>query len=74
MWKSKFLEGEKCRCGKPAYMKVGEEIFLDDPSGNILVGTEVLTQARHNLTAQICEDHARELFGDIGIDLLEEMR
>lgn len=51
MWKSKYCQGEKCRCGSDAVAKVGEEIFDDDPN-----------PIRHNLTAYICQAHFEELF------------
>jgi hypothetical protein len=63
MWKSKYTNGEKCRCGDDAIAKVGEEILHDDPFPN-----------RHNLTAYVCEKHFRELFGDFGVDFMEEAR
>ena len=63
MWKSKYTNGEKCRCGDDAIAKVGEEIMNDDPFQN-----------RHNLTAYVCEKHFRELFGDFGVDFTEEAR
>jgi hypothetical protein len=63
MWKSKYTNGEKCRCGDDAIAKVGEEILHDDPFQN-----------RHNLTAYVCEKHFRELFGDYGVDFMEKNR
>jgi hypothetical protein len=75
MWTSKFCKGVGChfnifeadgtsnRCGKPAVMKVGEEIFDDDPFPH-----------RHNLTAYICEKHAHLLLGSTGITITEKMR
>jgi hypothetical protein len=47
--------GERCRCGKPAVKKVGEEIPFDDP-----------TPDRHNLTAYVCAEHYAELMGPLG--------
>lgn len=52
IWKSKYCQGEKCRCGNDAIAKVGEEIFDDDPN-----------PIRHNFTAYICKEHFEELFG-----------
>lgn len=40
---SKFAEGEKCGCSKPAHHKVGEEMFPDD-----------LNPIRHNFTTYLC--------------------
>jgi hypothetical protein len=63
-------------CEALAYMKVGEEIFLDDPSDRLVVdGHDFGTgSGRHNLTAYVCEFHARKIFGDVGMDLVEKMR
>ena len=63
MWKSKYVNGEKCHCGDDSVAKVGEEITHDDPLQN-----------RHNLTAYVCEKHFRELFGDYGVNFIEEAR
>ncbi len=43
MFRSKCCAGEKCKCGKDADHKIGEEIFDDDPN-----------PIRHNLTAYVC--------------------
>ena len=64
MWQSESTKGEKCvYCGADAAAKVGEEIMHDDPVPN-----------RHNLTAYLCERHFRQLLGDSGIDMVEQMR
>lgn len=62
-WRSTSCGGETCRCGEPAYAKVGEEIAHDDPS-----------KRRHNLTAYVCEAHFRELMGDHGVDMVAHFR
>lgn len=58
-WISKSCDGESChivQCAKPAFAKVGEEILHDDPA-----------KGRHNLTAYVCEEHFRFIFGDRGV-------
>lgn len=62
-WRSASCEGERCRCGEPAYAKVGEQIMHDDPY-----------KARHNLTAYICEAHYRELMGGRGVEIVAHFR
>lgn len=63
MWKSASCKGERCFCGAEAAAKIGEEIARDDP-----------VPMRHNLTAYVCEMHFRRIFGDRGVDLVEELR
>ena len=64
MWQSQSTKGEKCvMCGTDAAAKIGEEIMHDDP-----------VQDRHNLTAYVCEQHFRQLFGDLGVNATEQLR
>lgn len=64
MWTTKYAKGERCTmCGAPAVAKVGEEIMDDDPFPD-----------RHNLTAYVCEQHFRAIFGNFGVDLVESVR
>lgn len=50
---SASCRGERCRCGRPATHKVGEEIAHDDPDQN-----------RHNLTAYVCCIQFQQIMGD----------
>ncbi len=52
MFVSKSCAGEVCCCGQPAVRKIGEEIPHDDP-----------LPWRHNLTAYVCWECFRRLFG-----------
>lgn len=63
---SKYCVGEKCHvknCTSDAVAKVGEEIFDDDPF-----------QARHNLTAYLCEPHFTLIMGHFGVAITDRMR
>lgn len=57
-WVSASCGGETCHigdCDKVAFAKVGEEILHDDPA-----------PGRHNLTAYVCEEHFKFIFGERG--------
>lgn len=61
---SKYCQGEKCHvCKQPAYAKVEEVIFDDDPY-----------QLRHPLTAYLCREHFTDIMGNRGLDIIEEAR
>jgi hypothetical protein len=63
-FRSACCAGELCSiCRNPAYAKVEETIFDDDPIG-----------IRHPLTAYVCREHFRQIMGGRGVDLLEAAR
>jgi len=63
---SEFCKGEICgHCGNPATHKVGEEISFDEPQPELsdTFGFPPVIIGRHNLTAYVCCERFRQLFG-----------
>ena len=57
---SECAEGERCYCGSPAWTKVEEVIFFDDPSWDDMTNT---CFGMHPFMAYICRVHFNQIMG-----------